>query len=100
MSRNDLTIRKRCLCPYGKTGEKCSRPTSPIVSAGFSGESYAALPTLTNAYQDLQMSVEFRPTKANGVLLITGEAADMTGDYLALVLKDGHVELRYVKSSP
>jgi hypothetical protein len=29
-----------------------------------------------------------------GLILITGETDDMTGDYLALVLNDGYVELR------
>lgn len=53
-----------------------------------------ALPTLTNAYSDLQLSMEFRPSSPNGVLLLTGESADMAGDYLALLLRDGHVELR------
>ena len=31
---------------------------------------------------------------ANGVILITGQTEDMTGDYLALILNDGYVELR------
>ena len=66
-----------------------------VTSPRFSGESYLALPTLTNAYQDLQLSLDFRPTAADGVLLLTGESADMTGDYLALLIRDGHVELRY-----
>ena len=35
-----------------------------------------------------------RPTSPDGILLLTGESADMTGDYLALLIRDGHVELR------
>ena len=31
---------------------------------------------------------------SDGVLLLTGESADMTGDYLALSIRDGRVELR------
>ena len=65
-----------------------------ITNPQFTGHSYMALPTLTNAYSDLQMSIEFRPTAHNGVLLLTGESADMTGDYLSLLIRDGHVELR------
>lgn len=52
------------------------------------------LPTLTNAYSDLQLTIEFKPESENGVLLTTGETQDMTGDYLALLIRDGHVELR------
>ena len=51
---------------------------------------------MTNAYSDLQLSVEFKPESPNGILILTGETADMTGDYLTLLLRDGHVELRSV----
>ncbi len=71
-------------------------PDRLISSPQFSGRSYLALPTLTNAYSDLQLSVEFRPDRADrdAVLMLTGEAHDMTGDYLALTLRGGRVELR------
>ena len=77
-----------------------------------SGHSHLALATLQNAYSDLHLAIEFRPEAGDGVLLITGEvdsyrasisiifvfvltqAEDMTGDYLALLLVDGYVELR------
>ena len=52
------------------------------------------LPTLQNAYSDLHMALDFKPESWNGVILITGQTDDMTGDYLALILNDGYVELR------
>ena len=52
-------VRKRCLCPHGKFGERCSNDKF-ISAPEFSGHSYIALPTLTNAYSDLQLSMEFR----------------------------------------
>ena len=63
-------------------------------AAQFTGHSWISLPTLTHAYSDLQLSLEFKPESPDGVLLLTGETGDMTGDYLALLLRDGHVELR------
>ena len=69
-------------------------PDLPISTPHFTGQSYLSLPTLTNAYSDLQLSVEFKPEAPNGILLLTGETSDMTGDYLTLLLRDGHVELR------
>jgi hypothetical protein len=45
---------------------------------------------------DIKLSMEFKPEAPNGILLLTGETADMTGDYLTLLLRDGHVELRSV----
>ena len=68
-----------------------------ITSPHFSGRtSHLSLPTLTNAYSDLQLSLEFRPESLDGILLLTGETQEMTGDYLSLLLREGHVELRYV----
>ena len=58
------------------------------------GYSYLTLPTLQNAYSDLHMALDFKPESWNGVILITGQTDDMTGDYLALILNDGYVELR------
>lgn len=89
------SLRKRCLCPVGKTGEKCAFDhTLDSGAVHFSGHSWISLPTLTHAYSDLQLSFEFKPEAPDGVLLLTGETGDMTGDYLALLLRDGHVELR------
>ena len=66
-----------------------------ITSPHFSGHtSHLSLPTLTNAYSDLQLSLEFRPESFDGVILLTGETQEMTGDYLAIILREGHVELR------
>ena len=65
-----------------------------VKSPRFSGQSYLSLPTLTNAYSDLQLSLEFKPESPNGILLLTGETGDMTGDYLTLLIRDGHLELR------
>ena len=66
-----------------------------ITSPHFSGHtSHLSLPTLTNAYSDLQLSLEFKPETSDGVILLTGETQEMTGDYLAIILREGHVELR------
>ena len=68
-----------------------------ITAPHFTGHtSHLSLPTLTNAYSDLQLSLEFRPESLDGIILLTGETQEMTGDYLALLLREGHVELRYV----
>ncbi|CAB4065123.1 unnamed protein product [Lepeophtheirus salmonis] len=93
VQKEEEVIMKRCLCPLGKHGEKCRRDND-IVSPSFSGHSYLSLPVLTNAYSDLQLTMEFRPKVDHGILLLTGENEEMTGDYLALVIIDRHIELR------
>ena len=42
---------------------------------------------------DLQLSVDFKPESPDGIIMLTGETVDMTGDYLALLLRDGYAEL-------
>ena len=63
------TVRKRCLCPHGKFGERCSNDKF-ISAPEFSGHSYIALPTLTNAYSDLQLSMEFRHGSCSYITLL------------------------------
>lgn len=84
---------KKCLCPLGLGGETCQSETN-IEIPKLSGHGHIALPTLQNAYSDLHMSFDFKPESWTGILLLTGETDDMTGDYLALLLRDGYVELR------
>ena len=84
---------KKCLCPLGWGGESCQSETD-IKIPKLSGHGHIALPTLQNAYSDLHMSFDFKPESWTGILLLTGETDDMTGDYLALLLRDGYVELR------
>ncbi|OXA50862.1 Pikachurin [Folsomia candida] len=61
----------------------------------FRGRSWVAFPVLHDAYMADQISLEFRPQSANGILLLTGERDDLSGDYLALFLKDGYLEFRF-----
>ena len=70
------------------------RLTTPHFVDGSS--SYLALPKLTDAYTDLQLSVEFRPESPDGIVFLTGESARMDegGDFMAILLRDGYAELR------
>ncbi|KAJ8708619.1 hypothetical protein PYW08_010001 [Mythimna loreyi] len=61
----------------------------------FSGVSWLALRALRGAYKRVRVRVRVRPERARGVLLLTGEHDDLSGDYLALMLRNGHVELRF-----
>ena len=85
---------KRCLCPPGWGGARCEDLVMVSGAPRLSGLSHLTLPTLQNAYSDLHMALDFKPETNNGVILITGQTEDMTGDYLALILNDGYVELR------
>lgn len=43
-----------------------------------------------------QISLEFRPESPSGILLLTGEREDLSGDFLALYIRDGYLEFRLV----
>ncbi len=62
----------------------------------FRGKSWVAFPVLHDAYMADQINIEFRPQSPNGIILLTGERDDLSGDYLALFLKDGYLEFRSV----
>ena len=85
---------KKCLCPLGLTGERCEESLQYSGAPALSGHSHFTLPTLQNAYSDLHLALDFKPRALSGVLMITGQTDDMSGDYLALILTDGFVELR------
>ncbi|XP_022115502.2 pikachurin isoform X2 [Pieris rapae] len=80
----------RCTCMLRKckTDQKISIPR-------FSGSSWIALHALRGAYKRVRLRIRVRPERTRGVLLLTGEHDDLSGDYLALILRNGHVELRF-----
>jgi hypothetical protein len=55
----------RCLCPAGREGAGCALSRGHQVPQ-LTGMSYLALPTLQNAYSDLHLSLDFRPTAWTG----------------------------------
>ncbi|XP_049881213.1 pikachurin-like [Pectinophora gossypiella] len=82
----------RCSCPLSTS--KC-KTDSKISTPRFSGSSWLALHALRGAYKRVRLRLRVRPERARGVLLLTGEHDDLSGDYLALLLRNGHVELRF-----
>jgi hypothetical protein len=55
----------RCLCPAGREGAGCALLRGHQVPQ-LTGLSHLALPTLQNAYSDLHLSLDFRPTAWTG----------------------------------
>ncbi|XP_035907418.1 uncharacterized protein LOC118510096 isoform X2 [Anopheles stephensi] len=81
----------RCLCTFGKIGPRCEEDTK-VNTPRFSKHSWVAFPALRGAYKHVQLHVEFRPESFDGILLLTGERDDLTGDFMALLLHQGFVE--------
>ncbi|XP_065369844.1 uncharacterized protein SP2353 [Calliphora vicina] len=81
----------RCLCPFGKTNNNCAEDLKVRVPK-FSKHSWLAFPALRGAYKHVQLRIEFRPESFNGIILLSGERDDLTGDFMALLLNKGFVE--------
>ncbi|SPP73943.1 blast:Pikachurin [Drosophila guanche] len=81
----------RCLCPFGKTGKGCQDDIRANVPR-FAKRSWLAFAALHGAYKHVQLRVEFRPESFDGIILLSGERDDLTGDFMALLLNKGFVE--------
>ncbi|XP_071533608.1 pikachurin-like isoform X2 [Panulirus ornatus] len=84
----------RCMCPLGSGGRYC-HPGVQIETARFHGSSWVGFAPLREAYRDVQLTLEFKPESNDGVLLVSGENDDLTGDFMAAVLVGSYVEFRW-----
>ena len=61
----------------------------------FRGESYLALPTLRDAHKLMQVTLDFKPESYDGIILYSGEKQSLDGDFIAIILNQGFVEVRF-----
>ncbi|XP_068154728.1 basement membrane-specific heparan sulfate proteoglycan core protein [Drosophila tropicalis] len=82
-----------CLCPLNRTGDRCQYIEHlNEQSLNFKRNSYAAYGTPRGNRVNITLSV--RPSSLrDAVLLYAAESKLPSGDYMALILRDGHVEL-------
>lgn len=78
-----------CSCPEGFDGRNCELST-----ATFEGTSYAVFPSLTQRSQGtISLEMITNEGETHGLLLYSGRFDSEAGDYLALVLAEGHPTL-------
>ncbi|KAG0728646.1 Agrin [Chionoecetes opilio] len=86
-----------CKCPPGRTGTLCEqmdRTLREVVIPDFDGDAYLELPTLENVGHSLVLELWFLTRSPDGVLLYNGQMGG-GGDFIALNLRNGHVEFSY-----
>jgi hypothetical protein len=95
-SETDVGI--ECFCPLNKTGENCQ--TDDFYSNGvlsFKEGSFAAYSKFAGKKSFV---VKIRPeTDQDGIILYAAEFEKIHGDFFALVIKDQHIEHRYIASA-
>lgn len=84
-----------CYCPLNRTGDRCQyieHYSDGILS--FRDGSYAAYDKLTGKKN---IKFKIRPeSDEDGVILYAAESERAYGDFIAVVLKDKHIEFRYI----
>ncbi|RXG58159.1 Agrin, partial [Armadillidium vulgare] len=86
-----------CKCPPGRTGKICDKMDKTLREAvipEFNGDSFLKFPTLESVGKSFALEVWFLPTSIDGVLLYNGQNTE-GGDFIALNLKNGHVEFTF-----
>ncbi|KAF0312615.1 Pikachurin [Amphibalanus amphitrite] len=84
-----------CLCPLGFLGELCEKPVDLQVPF-FNGSSHLKYPGLgTSALSYLSLEVTIKPTAPDGILLYNGLHANGQGEFMAVSMRDGHVEFAF-----
>ncbi|XP_037075728.1 basement membrane-specific heparan sulfate proteoglycan core protein-like isoform X4 [Pollicipes pollicipes] len=83
-----------CYCPFGKTGPRCQQDIV-ITEPQFGGDSYIAYDT-PRAIRQVKFEMLLKPEKVeDGLLLYAAQNDQGQGDFVALTIKDRHVEFRY-----
>lgn len=63
----------------------------------FSGHSFIQLKKLKHGNRDVTIEMDFKPMRKDGVMLYTAQTFDGRGDYIALSMRNGFVEFRYLQ---
>ncbi|XP_070563063.1 pikachurin-like [Ptychodera flava] len=84
-----------CQCPLGTLGKQCQIDSMEVKYPQLWGNGYVAFPKLLTAYKTFQITLEFRPTKLNGLLLFSSERPTARGDFFSVALINGHAEFRF-----
>ncbi|XP_046742518.1 basement membrane-specific heparan sulfate proteoglycan core protein [Diprion similis] len=92
---NDLGDGFTCDCPIDKGGLKCELDVSVEEPAFLDRNAYLAYRT-PKALRKIKLAMTFKPSDSgDGILMYCAQNNEGLGDFIALVIKDRHVELRF-----
>ncbi|XP_077863901.1 pikachurin-like [Saccoglossus kowalevskii] len=92
---NPVTHLLRCQCPLGTLGKQCQIDSVNVKYPQFWGTGYVAFPKLLTSYETFRITVEFRPTKLDGLLLFSSERPTAKGDFFSVALISGKAQFRF-----
>ncbi|XP_023290722.1 basement membrane-specific heparan sulfate proteoglycan core protein [Orussus abietinus] len=84
-----------CYCRYDKTGPRCERSISVYDPAFHNDHAFLSYQT-PKAIRRLKLTMNFNPSdNGDGILMYSAQVDEGLGDFVALVIKDKHVEFRF-----
>ena len=85
-----------CYCPLGKHGTLCDKNLNLIMFPSFKSNSFLEFTSTEISMNDLNIDIEFKSTKLNGILLFLSQSSDGLGDFITVLLRSGFIEMRYI----
>lgn len=74
---------------------KIRKPTHPKIHKNLASNFFRSsntIHTISILKSFLQLHIEFRPESYDGIILLTGERDDLTGDFMAVLIHQGFIE--------
>ncbi|CAL1546871.1 unnamed protein product [Lymnaea stagnalis] len=91
----DLPLGPVCVCPFGFYGEQCSRNVR-IADPSFNKTSFITYPKIQDGLITVKVSLEFLPRSLDdGIILYNAQRTDGKQDYIAIIIKNRHLEFRF-----
>ncbi|CAK8688853.1 unnamed protein product [Clavelina lepadiformis] len=86
-----------CICPPGRSDSLCNTVThSPAYMPSFVGDSYIQRESLGSTVKSrMEIEVLFYCRQPDGLIFYNGQKKSGKGDFVALNLRDGHLEFLY-----
>ncbi|ESO88861.1 hypothetical protein LOTGIDRAFT_219009 [Lottia gigantea] len=85
----------QCVCPMGQTGLGC-RQAVTIIDPAFNKTSFISYPTIKKGLLQMNAKIMFKANSLDdGIILYNAQQQDGRGDFVAILIKDGHIEYKY-----
>ena len=84
----------KCHCSLSKSGHFCENEYSSFMFPEFKNYSYLELHYKEKSFNDFSLQIEFKTSKLNGLIFFASQSPDGSGNLLALILRDGFIEMR------
>uniref|UniRef100_A0A0B7ATX1 Basement membrane-specific heparan sulfate proteoglycan core protein n=1 Tax=Arion vulgaris TaxID=1028688 RepID=A0A0B7ATX1_9EUPU len=84
-----------CICPFGYAGEGCLQSIR-VADPEFNKTSFISYPTIKDGLLSVSVRLLFKPKSLDdGIVLYNSQRQDGKHDFIAVIIKDQHLEFRF-----